>query len=72
MVASLSRNRRDLVAFCGFVSPWFVGFVCFSAVGPDGAITRSPILPGARFDVRDRSTTVAMHLVRRLLLGEHD
>jgi nicotinamide-nucleotide amidase len=49
-----------------------VGFVCFSAVGPDGAITRSANLPGARFDVRDRSTTVAMHLVRRLLLGQHD
>jgi len=32
MVASLSRNRRDLVAFCGFVSPWFVGFVLFSAL----------------------------------------
>ena len=28
--------------------------------------------PAAAFDVRDRSTTVAMHLVRRLLLGEHD
>jgi nicotinamide-nucleotide amidase len=49
-----------------------VGLVCFSAVGPDGAITRSANLPGARFDVRDRSTTVALHLVRRLLLGEHD
>jgi len=49
-----------------------VGLVCFSAVGPDGAITRSANLPGARFDVRDRSTTVALHLVRRLLLGQHD
>ena len=26
----------------------------------------------ARVDVRDRSTTVAMHMVRRLLLGESD
>jgi nicotinamide-nucleotide amidase len=49
-----------------------VGLVCFSAVGPDGSLTRSATLPGARFDVRDRSTTVALHLVRRLLLGEHD
>jgi nicotinamide-nucleotide amidase len=49
-----------------------VGFVCFSVAGPDGAITRSANLPGGRFDVRDRSTTVAMHLVRRLLLGESD
>jgi nicotinamide-nucleotide amidase len=49
-----------------------VGFVCFSAAGPDSAITRAANLPGGRFDVRDRSTTVAMHLVRRLLLGEGD
>ncbi len=46
-----------------------VGFVCFSVAGPGGAReTRSMTLPGSRADVRDRSTTVAMHLVRRLLL----
>ena len=46
-----------------------VGFVCFSVAGPDGARdTRSMTLPGSRGDVRDRSTTVAMHMVRRLLL----
>jgi competence/damage-inducible protein CinA-like protein len=50
-----------------------VGLVCFSVAGPDGArITRSTRLPGSRADVRDRSTTVAMHLVRRLLHGELD
>jgi nicotinamide-nucleotide amidase len=49
-----------------------VGLVCFSVAGPDGSLTRSVNLPGARFDIRDRSTTVALHLVRRLLLGEHD
>ena len=27
-------------------------------------------LPGGRADIRDRATTVAMHLVRRVLLGE--
>jgi nicotinamide-nucleotide amidase len=48
-----------------------VGFVCFSIAGPAGArLTRSATLPGARADVRDRSTTVAMHLLRRLLRGE--
>jgi nicotinamide-nucleotide amidase len=46
-----------------------VGLVCFSVAGPDGArLTRSANLPGDRADIRDRSTTVAMHLVRRLLL----
>ena len=50
-----------------------VGLVCFSVAGPDGArLTRSATLPGARVDVRDRSTTVAMHMVRRLLAGEAD
>jgi nicotinamide-nucleotide amidase len=50
-----------------------VGLVCFSVAGPDGArLTRSVRLPGGRADVRDRSTTVALHLVRRLLLGETD
>jgi nicotinamide-nucleotide amidase len=50
-----------------------VGLVCFSVAGPDGArITRSTRLPGGRADIRDRSTTVAMHLVRRLLRGEGD
>jgi competence/damage-inducible protein CinA-like protein len=48
-----------------------VGLVCFSVAGADGSrITRSTNLPGGRADIRDRSTTIAMHLVRRLLLGE--
>jgi nicotinamide-nucleotide amidase len=46
-----------------------VGLVCFSVAAPDGSrITRSTNLPGGRADIRDRSTTVAMHLVRRLLV----
>jgi nicotinamide-nucleotide amidase len=48
-----------------------VGLVCFSVASADGQrITRSVRLPGNRADVRDRSTTVAMHLLRRLLRGE--
>jgi nicotinamide-nucleotide amidase len=50
-----------------------VGLVCFSVCWSDGQrITRSARLPGGRADVRDRSTTVAIHLLRRLLLGETD
>ena len=46
-----------------------VGTVCFSVCLRDGPrITRRTLLPGSRSDVRDRSTTVAMHLVRRLLV----
>lgn len=50
-----------------------VGTVCFSVATRDAArLTRRLVLPGSRFDVRDRSTTVAMHLIRRLLRGELD
>ena len=40
-----------------------------AAGGTASRLTRCVNLPGDRADVRDRSTTVAMHLVRRLLLG---
>lgn len=47
-----------------------VGTVCFSVNARDGArLTRTARLPGGRSDIRERSTTVALHLVRRLLLG---
>jgi nicotinamide-nucleotide amidase len=50
-----------------------VGLVCFSVMQTDGdRITRSARLPGGRADVRDRSTTVAMHLLGRLLRGDSD
>jgi len=48
-----------------------VGLVCFSVAGPDGArLGHSATLPGSRADVRERSTTIAMHMARRLLRGE--
>jgi nicotinamide-nucleotide amidase len=48
-----------------------VGTVCFSvSTGGRDRLTRTVHLPGSRFDVRDRSTTVALHLVRRVLLGK--
>ena len=47
-----------------------VGTVCFSVAFGDGEhLTRTVHLPGRRADVRDRSTTVALHLVRQALLG---
>jgi nicotinamide-nucleotide amidase len=46
-----------------------VGLVCLSvATGAKAHLTRSVNLPGGRADVRDRATTVAMHLIRRALL----
>ena len=41
-----------------------------AAVGAAGEqLTRKVELPGGRVDVRDRATTVAMHLLRRVLDG---
>jgi nicotinamide-nucleotide amidase len=50
-----------------------VGYVCWCVKTSDGrSMPREIRLPGGRADVRDRSTTVAMHLLRRLLRGEPD
>ncbi len=54
-----------------------VGLVCFSVwmrtgEGPPRRLTRRTVLPGSRSDIRDRSVTVAMHMLRRVLLGESD
>ena len=38
--------------------------------GEDERVVRAIDIPGSRFEVRDRSTTVALHLLRRLLLRE--
>jgi nicotinamide-nucleotide amidase len=47
-----------------------VGLVWLTVAGPgEASMTRSVNLPGARADVRDRATTVAMHMIRRALLG---
>ncbi len=44
-----------------------VGLVWLSVTLDGGELTRSVNLPGGRADVRDRATTVALHLVRRAL-----
>lgn len=50
-----------------------VGLVCFTVATREGAeITRTTRLPGGRADVRERATTVALHLLRRLLRGEEE
>ena len=50
-----------------------VGRVHVAVADRSGArIARKLDLPGSRPDVRDRTTTVALHLLRRLLLGQLD
>ena len=48
-----------------------VGYVCICVKLSNGELlARDPVLPGDRGEIRDRSTTLAMHLLRRLLRGE--
>lgn len=50
-----------------------VGLVWLALAGPDGRrIVRRSDQRGTRADIRERSTTSVMHLLRRLLLGESD
>jgi nicotinamide-nucleotide amidase len=50
-----------------------VGTVWFCVMVTDGpTVTRCVQVPGERADVRERSTTVAMHLLRRALVGSAD
>ncbi|MGH3671319.1 MAG: competence/damage-inducible protein A [Pseudonocardiaceae bacterium] len=46
-----------------------VGYVCLCVRTRDGATAAvDPVLPGDRTEIRDRSVTGAMHLLRRLLI----
>jgi nicotinamide-nucleotide amidase len=48
-----------------------VGYVCLCVKDRDGrSLARDPVIPGDRAEIRDRSTTVAMHMIRNLLRGE--
>ncbi|MGI8805352.1 MAG: competence/damage-inducible protein A [Thermoleophilaceae bacterium] len=75
---ALARFAADVgVAITGVAGPGGgteakpVGYVCWCAAGSDGrSIARDVQIPGDRAEIRDRSTTVAMHLLRRLLRGE--
>lgn len=72
---ALSRFGADTaVAITGIAGPGGgtedkpVGTVCFSVRLAGGATqTRTLVLPGNRADIRERSTTVAMHLLRSTL-----
>jgi nicotinamide-nucleotide amidase len=45
-----------------------VGYVCLCVTTASGhVLARDPVLPGDRASIRERSVTVAMHLLRRLL-----
>ena len=48
-----------------------VGYVCICVKDSAGrTLARDINLPGGRSDIRDRSVSIALHMIRRLLLGE--
>jgi nicotinamide-nucleotide amidase len=48
-----------------------VGYVCLCVTTSDGrTLAGDPVLPGDRTEIRDRSVTSAMHLIRLLLQGK--
>ena len=75
---ALARFNADLgVGITGIAGPEGgteekpVGYVCICVKSSGGGeIARDIVLPGDRAEIRDRSATVAMHLLRRLLRGE--
>ena len=77
---ALSRFGADLaVSVTGVAGPGGgteekpVGTVCFCVRAADGSsMAREVLLPGGRADIRERSTTVVMHMLRRFLRGEGD
>ena len=76
-LGALDRFGADVaVAITGIAGPDGgseekpVGYVCLDARLADGtAISRQPVIPGSRADIRERSALVAMHLLRALLSG---
>jgi competence/damage-inducible protein CinA-like protein len=75
---ALSRFGADVaVSITGVAGPGGgseekpVGYVCWCVKGSrGGTLARDTRLPGDRTEIRDRSTTVALHLLRRFLSGE--
>ena len=48
-----------------------VGYVCWCVLDSEGnELARDVVIPGDRVEIRDRSVTVAMQILRRLLRGE--
>jgi nicotinamide-nucleotide amidase len=75
---ALARFDADVsVAITGIAGPGGgtkdkpVGTVCWCVMSSDGrTLARDTVMPGDRAEIRDRSTTVAMQILRRMLRGE--
>ena len=75
---ALQRFGADVaVAITGIAGPGGgteekpVGLVCWCVLDADGnELARDVVMPGDRVEIRERSVTVAMQILRRLLRGE--
>jgi len=75
---ALDRHQVDVaISVTGVAGPGGgtkdkpVGTVCFCAKMTEGAVVARRLrVPGDRDEIRDRSTTIAMHMLRALLRGE--
>jgi nicotinamide-nucleotide amidase len=65
-IAGPGGGTEDKPVGLVFISVWADGD------GGGRRLTRRMVLPGTRADIRDRSVTISMHMLRRILLGESD
>jgi nicotinamide-nucleotide amidase len=65
-IAGPGGGTEDKPVGLVFISVWADGD------GGGRLHTRRMVLPGTRADIRDRSVTISMHMLRRILLGESD
>jgi nicotinamide-nucleotide amidase len=72
-VAGPGGGTEDKPVGLVFISAWSKTDGGADAGGAgERRLTRRMVLPGTRADIRDRSVTVAMHMLRRILLGESE
>ena len=70
-IAGPGGGTEDKPVGLVFISVWSSGDGHGGGAG-GRHLTRRTLMPGTRADIRDRSVTVAMHMLRRILLDESD
>jgi nicotinamide-nucleotide amidase len=71
-IAGPGGGTEDKPVGLVFISVWSGREAAGDARGGGRRLTRRTVMPGTRADIRDRSVTVSMHMLRRILLGESD
>jgi nicotinamide-nucleotide amidase len=71
-IAGPEGGTEDKPVGLVFISVWSDNGAGDAGAAGGRRLTRRTVMPGTRADIRDRSVTVAMHMLRRVLLGESD